>query len=161
MRSTYDLNPTGFLIRPYDSEQTIPTVEELVGVSEVHYSVVGEEAKNRLAELLKWLNYVSQSISVEEESRGLGEPRMLLEPNFHSATVVPDPPDCEVSNVLPTRAERLRYRLLPRNQLKIAYGCAGQWDEGDCTTQPQSLGRLKVDSPLEVSRQPGLLPCLT
>jgi hypothetical protein len=138
----------------------MPTVEELVGVSEVHYSVVGEDAKNQLAELLKWLNYVAQPISVEEESRGLREPHVLLEsiPNFHSVTVVPDPPDCEVSNVLPTRAERLRSRLPPRNQWKIAYGCAEQWDEGDFTTH---FRRPKVDSPSEVSRQPGLLPCLT
>lgn len=148
------------MIRPYDSEQAIPTVEELVGVSKVHHSVVGEEAKNQLAELLKWLNCVAQPISVEESR---GESWVLLEsiPNSDFVTVVPDPPDCEVSNVLPTRAERLRSRLPLRNQLKIAYGRAGRCDEGDCTTQSQSLGRSKVDGLSEVYRQTGLLPCLT
>lgn len=149
------------MIRPYDSEQAIPTVEELVGVSKVHHSVVGEEAKNQLAELLKWLNCVAQPISVEEESRGESWVPLEFIPNFDFVIVVPDPPDCEVSNVLPTRAERLRSRLPLRNQLKIACGRAGQCDEGDCTTQSQSLGRSKVDGLSEVYRQTGLLPCLT
>lgn len=150
----------GFFIRPYDTEQAIPTVEELVGVPDVHYSVDGEEAKSQLAELLKWLNSLIQPIVVEEECRGKFQ-AFLKFTNVDFVTVIPDPLDCELSNVLPTRAERLSSRLLPRSQLKRTYSRAGQWDEDDCSAQSQSLGQSKADSPSEVSRQRGLLPCLT
>jgi hypothetical protein len=154
------------LNRPYDSEQAIPTVEELVGVSELHYflaniSLDGDDAKSQLVELLSGLDSLTQPVSIEEES-----PRKLQAvsrslANFDFATVVPNPPDYELSNVLPTRAERLRSRLLPRTQLDRAYEHAGQWDGGGCTAQSQSLGRSKADSPSEVFREPGLLLCLT
>lgn len=150
------MNLTGSFIRPYDTEQAIPTVEELVGVSDVHYSVNGEEAKSQLEELLKWLNSLTQPI--EEECRGKFQAFLKF---THVDFIIPDPLDCELSNVLPTRAERLSTRLLPRSQLKRTYSRAGQCDEDDCGVQSQSLGQSKVDSPSEVSRQRGLLPCLT
>jgi hypothetical protein len=151
------------LSRPYDSEQAIPTVEELVGVPELHnflanISVDGVEAKSQLAELLKWLDPLTQPVSIEEESQG--KLKAFLRPLANS-DFVPNPPDCELSSVLPTRAERLRSRLLPRTQLERTYEHARQWDGRGCIAQSQSLGRSKVDSPSEVSRRPGLLPCLT
>jgi hypothetical protein len=68
----------------------------------------------------------------------------------------PSPSDCEPSNVLPTREERLRSRLR-RTQLKRTYDHAGLWDGDGCTVQSQSPGRSKVDRPSEVSWQPCLL----
>ena len=153
-----DLNSTGFWSRPYDSEQVIPTVEELVGVSELNIFVDGEEAGSRLAELFNWLGFLTDPISIEEESRGKLQASLKSLTDFDFVTMVPNPQDCELSNVLPTRAERLRSRLLPRTQLKRTYDHAGQWDGGGCTAQLQNPERSKVDSPSEVySRQPGLL----
>src|SRR6267154_1772181 len=72
-RLRVDSNLTGVLSRPYGSEQAIPTVEELVGDSELPFSLanisVGGEAKNQLADFLKWLDSMTQPVSIEEESQ--------------------------------------------------------------------------------------------
>lgn len=155
------LNLTGFLSRPYGSERAIPTVEELVGDSEFPFSLAsilvgGEEAKSQLNEVLKWLDSLIQPVSIEEESQR--ELQMFLKSitDIDSITVNPSPPDCEFSNVLLTREERLRSRLR-RTQLKRTYDHAGLWDGDGCAVLSQSPGRSKVDSPSEVSWQPCLL----
>ncbi len=131
-------------------------MEELVGVSEFPFTIAnisigGEEAESQLAEFLKWLDPLTQPVSIEEESQG--ELQTFLNPlaEIDFVTVDPSPLDCELSNALPTREESLRSRLL-RTQLKRSYGHAGLWDhEGGCTPQSHSPGRLKVDGPSEVS----------
>jgi hypothetical protein len=155
-----DLNLTGFLSRPYGSEQAVPTVEELIGDPELPFSLanisVGGEAKRQLAELLKWLDSLTQPVSIEEESQR--KPQVFLKSltDIDFVTADPSPSDCEPSNVLPTREERLRSRLR-RTQLKRTYDHAGLWDGDGCTVQSQSPGRSKVNSPSEVSWQPCLL----
>ena len=155
-----DLNLTGFLSRPYGSEQAVPTVDELVGDSELSFSLanisVGGEAKSQLAELLKWLDSLTQPVSIEEEIQR--KPQVVLKSltDINFITVDPSPSDCQLSNALPTREERLRSRMR-RTQLKRTYDYAGLWDGDDCTVLSQSAGRSIVDSPSEVSWQPCLL----
>ncbi|KAF8499225.1 hypothetical protein F5888DRAFT_1688664 [Russula emetica] len=138
--------------RPYGSEQAVPTVEELVGDSELSFSLanisVGGEAKSQLAELLKWLGSLTQPVSIEEETQRKLQVFLKSLTDIDSVTVDPSPSDCELSNVLPTREERLR-SMLRRTQLKRTYDHAGLWDGDGCTVQSQSPGRSKVDSPLE------------
>jgi hypothetical protein len=159
-----DLNLTGFLSRPYGSEQAVPTVEELVGDSELPFSLanisVGGEAKNQLAELLKWLDFLTQPVSIEEESQRKLQVFLKSLTDIEFVTVNPSPSDCELSIVLPTREERLRSRLR-RAQLKRTYDHAVLWDGDGCTVQSQSPGRSKPDSPSEVSWRPCLLRGLT
>lgn len=155
------LNLTGFLSRPYGSERAIPTVEELVGDLELPFSlanvfVAGEEAKNQLNELLNWLDSLAQSVSIEEEGQRKLQVFLKSLTDIDSITVDPSPLDCEFSNVLPTREERLRSRLR-RAQLKRTYDHTGLWDRDGCAVLLQSPGRSKVDSPSEVSWQPCLL----
>jgi hypothetical protein len=154
------------LNRPYDSELAIPTVEELVGVSEFHHflaniSVDGDGTKSQLVELLNWLDSLTHPVSIEEESPGRLQAVLTSLTNFDFLTVVPNAPDCELSNVLPTRTERLRSRLLLRTQSNRTYEHAGQWDGGGCAAQSQSPGQSKADSLSEVFREPGPLFCLT
>ena len=155
-----DLNLTGFLTRPYGSEQAVPTVEELVGDPELPFSLantsVGGEAKSQLAELLRWLDSLTQPVSIEEETRRKLQVVLKSLTDIDFVTVDPNQSDCELSNVLPTREERLRSRLR-RTQLKRTYDHAGLWDGDVCTVQSHSPGRSKLDSPSEVSWQPCLL----
>jgi hypothetical protein len=148
------------LSRPYGSEQAVPTVEELVGDSELPFSLanisVGGEAKSQLTELLRWLDSLTQPASIEEESRRKLQVFLKSLTDIGFVTVDPSQSDCELSNVLPTREERLRSRLR-RTQLKRTYDHAGLWDGDGYTVQSQSPGRSKLDCPSEVSWQPCLL----
>lgn len=110
------LNSTGSnLNRPYHSEQAIPTLEELVGVSELYnpFSVEGE-AKAQLDGLLKGLDPLTYSISIEEENQGKLQAFLKSPTNLDLVTHDLSSLDCEISNVLLTRAERHRSRLPPR-----------------------------------------------
>jgi hypothetical protein len=155
-----DLNLTGFLSRPYGSEQAVPTVEELVGDSELPFSLanisVAGKAESQLAELLKWLDSFMQPVSIEEGSQRRLQVVLMPLTDIDFDTVDPSSFECELSNVLPTREERLRSRLR-RTQLKRTHDHAGLWDGDGCTVQSQSPGRSKADSPSEVSWQPCLL----
>jgi hypothetical protein len=144
------------LSRPYGSEQAVPTVEELVGDSELPFplgniSVSGRTKNQLLAELLKWLDSLTQPISIEEENQRKLQVFLKSLTDIDFVTVDPSPSDCELSNALPTREERLRSRLR-RTQLKRTYDHAGLRDGDGCTVQSQSPGRSNVDSPSEVSR---------
>lgn len=149
-----DLDLTGFSSRPYGSEQAVPTIEELVGDSELPFSLanisVSGEARSQLAELLKWLDSLSQPVSIEEESQRKFQVLLKSLTDTDFVTVDPGPSDCELSNVLPTREERLKSRLR-RTQLKRTYDYAGLWDGDSYTVQPQNPGRSKVVGPSEVS----------
>ena len=150
--------------RPYDSEQAVPTVEELVGDSELSFSLanisVGGEVKNQLAKLLKWLDFLMQPVSLEEESQRKLQVFLKFMTRIDLVTVDPSPSDGELSNALPTREERLRSRLR-RTELKRTYDHAGLWDGDGCTVHSQSPRRSKPDSPSEVSWRPCLLRGLT
>jgi hypothetical protein len=148
-----DLNLTGLLNRPCGSEQAVPTVEELIGDSELPFPLanisVGGEARSQLAELLKWLDSLTQCVSVEEESQR--KLQVLLKSlTVDIVTVDPSLSYCELSNVLPTREERLNSRLR-RTQLKRTYDHAALWDGDSCTVESQSPGRSKLESSSEVS----------
>jgi hypothetical protein len=159
-----DLNLTGYLSRPYGSEQAVPTVEELVGDSELPFSLanisVSGEAKNQLAELLKWLDSLTQPVSIEEESQRKLQVFLKSLSDIDFVTIDPSPSNCELSNELPTREERHRSRLR-RTQLKRTYDQVGQWDGDGCTVHSQSPGRSKLGSPSEVFWRPCLLHGLT
>ena len=159
-RSRVDLNLTGFLSRPYGSEQAVPTVEELVGDSELPFSLANisfaGEAESQLAELLKWLDSFIQPVSIEEGSQRRLQVFLKSLTDIDFDTVDPSPFDCELSNVLPTREERLRSRLRG-TQLKRTHDHAGLWDGDSYTVQSHSPGRSKVDGPSEVSWQSCLL----
>lgn len=148
------LNLTGVLSRPYGSEQAVPTVDELVGDSELPFSLanisVGVEAKSQLTELFKWLDSLTRPVSIEEESQRSLQVFLKSLTDIGFVTVDPSPSDGELLNVLSTREERLRSRLR-RTQLKRTYDHAGLWDGDGCIAQAQSPGRSKVDSPPEVS----------
>jgi len=143
------------LCRPFGSEQeVVPTVEELVGVSELPLSLAnisndGEEAKSQLAELLEWLDSLTHLDSIEE-SQGMHHVFLKSLANIDFVIVDPSSSDCELSNVLPTREERLRSRLT-RTQLKRTYDHAELWDGDGCTIQSQNRGRSRVDGSSEVS----------
>jgi hypothetical protein len=155
-----DLNLTGFLSRPYGSEHAVPTVEELVGDSELPFSLanisVGGEVKNQLAELLKWLDSLTQPVFIEEESQRRLQVFLKSLTDIYFVTVDSSPSDCEPSNVLPTREERRRSRLR-RTQLKRTYDHAGLWDGDGCAVQSHSPGRSKLGSRSEVPWRPCLL----
>lgn len=159
-RSAFGFESNRGLSRPYGSEQAVPTAEELVGDSELPFSLanisVGGEAKNQLAELLKWLDSLTQPVSIEEESQRKLQVFLKSLTTIDFVTVDPSPSDCEPSNVLPTREERLRSRLR-RTQLKRTYDHAGLWDGDGCAVQSHSPGRSKFDSLSEVSWRPYLL----
>ena len=144
-----DLNLTGFLSRPYGSEQAVPTVEELVGDSELPFSLADISVGGEVAGLLKRLDSLTQPVSIEEESQ---RRLQVFLKSLTDIDLVTDPSssDCGFSNVLPTREERLRSRLR-RTQLKRTYDLAGLWDGDGCFIQSQSLGRSKADSHSEVS----------
>ena len=149
-----DLNLTGFLSRPYDSEKAVPTLEELIGDSALSFLLanifVDRQDKSQLAELLKWLDSLAQSVSIEEENQR--KLQVFLKPltDIDFVTVDPSLSDCELSNVLSTREEKLGSKLR-RTQLKRTYDHAGLWDGDGCTVQLQSPGRSNIDSPSEVS----------
>lgn len=153
-RSCVGLNLAGFLSRPYGSEQAVPTVEELVGDSELPFSLanisVAGEAGSQLAELLKWLDSFIQPVSIEEGRQRRLQVFLKSLTDIDFDTVDPSPFDCELSNVLPTREDMLRSRSR-RTQLKRTHDNAGLWDGDGYTVQSQSPGRSKVDSPSEVS----------
>lgn len=149
--------------RPYGSEQAVPTVEELVGDSELPFSLVnisagGDEAKSQLDELLEWLDSLTQPVSIEEESQRKLQVFLKSLTDINFVAVDPSPSDCELSNVLPTREERIRSRLR-RTQLKRTYDHAGLWDRdgNGCTVLSRNPGRSNVDRTSEVSWYPCLL----
>jgi hypothetical protein len=144
------------LCRPYSSEQEIPTLEELVGVSEHHFlamgCVDGEEASVELGGLLKSLDPPTHGISMEEEDWGRLQVYLesLANPDFVIDHL--SPLHCGISDVLLTRAERHRSRMLPRSRLELEtnYNHAGQRDGGSRAAQLQVPERPKVDNPSEV-----------
>ncbi len=155
-RPTCGFELTGFLSRPYRSEQAVPTVEELVGDSELPFSLsnisVGGEAKSQLAERFKWLDFLTQPVSIEHESQRKLQVYLRSLTDIDFVTVDPGPSDWELSNVLPTREERIT-STLRRTQLKRTYDHAGLCEGDGCTVQPQSPRRSKVDNTSEVSWQ--------
>ena len=140
--------------RPYNSEQEIPTLEELVGVSELHIlpisCVDGEDARAELGALLKSLDPLTHAISIEEE----GQRILQVYPNSPAdLKFVVDrlsPLDGGISNVLLTRAERHRSGMLPRSLPEADSGHPGPWNGGHCAAQSQDAERLNVNHPLEV-----------
>ena len=93
---------------------------------------------------------MTQPVSIEDESRRNLQVFLKFLTDIDFVTVDPGPSDCELSNVLLTREERLR-STLRRAQLKRTYDHAGLWDGDGCTVPSQSPGRSKVDNPSEVS----------
>jgi len=93
-----DLNLTGVLSRPYGSEQAVPTVEELVGDSELPFSLanisVAGEAESQLAELHKWLDSFMQPVSIEEGSQRWLQVFLKSLTDIDFDAVDPGPFDC-------------------------------------------------------------------
>ena len=144
------------LCRPYSSEQEIPTLEELVGVSEHHFLVMncvdGEEARVELGGLLKSLDPPTHAIPMEEENWGRLQVYLESPANLDFVIDHLSPLHCGISGVLLTRAERHRSRMLPisRLELETNYNHAGRQDGGSRTAQLQVPARPKVDNPSEV-----------
>jgi hypothetical protein len=159
------LNSTSLnLRRPFNSEQAIPTLEELAGVSELNYFdenvyIDVEDARAQVVGLLEWLDPLKHSVSIEE-NQGRLQALLRSPANLDLVTNDLSPLDSGISNVLLTRAERHRFRLLRQTSLGRDYDHAEQWIKGDHTTEPQSIER-STDGNSEVSRLAFLLPSLT
>lgn len=142
--------------RPYNSEQEIPTLEELVGVSELHFLAItcidGEDSETRaeLGGLLKSLDPLLHAISVEEEDQRKLQAYLKSPPNLDFVTDHLSPLRCEISNVLLTRAERHKSRMMSGSHLETDYDHALQCDRGSRAIQSQGSERPKADDPSEV-----------
>lgn len=135
--------------RPYNSEQEIPTLEELIGVSEFHTLTIscvdGEEARAELSALLKSLDPLAHPVSVEEEDQRKLQGYLKSPANLHF--VIDHLSPLDVSNVLLTRVERHMSGMSPGSRLETGYGHAGRWNGGDCAVHSQGGERLDVDHP--------------
>lgn len=133
------------LSRPYNSEQEIPTLEELVGVSEPQFLAITcidrEETRAELGGLLKSLDPLVHAISIEEEDQRKIQAYLESPPNLDFITEHLSPLDYRISNVLLTRAERHRPRMMPGPHLETDY---------DHTLQSQGSEQPKADDPSEV-----------
>jgi hypothetical protein len=146
--------------RPYNSEQEIPTLEELVGVSELNCLAIscvqGDEASTELGGLLKSLDPLTHAIAIEEENERMIR-AYLKSPRTRNLDLVTDyfsPLDCGISNVLLSRAERHRCTTLPRSPLETDNDHVVQWGGDGRTTQSQGPEQPEVDNPSEVSPLP-------
>jgi len=139
--------------RPYNSEQEIPTLEELVGASELHLLAItcidGEETRAELGGLLKSLDTLVHAISIEEEDQRKLQAYLKSPPNLECVTDHLSPLDCGFSNVLLTRVERHRSRMMSGSHLETDH--ASQWDGASRDIQLQGSERPKADpGPSEV-----------
>jgi hypothetical protein len=153
------------LDRPYSSEQATPTLEELVGVSELRYFLTNlygdlEESKAQLAELFNQLDPLAHPISIEEENQRMLQAISSTPPKLDSVAVDLGSLDNGNTNVLLTRAERHRSRSL-RGPLLEGLSGAGRPDDGGYTTQPQTSEQLIADRPSEVLTRFSILPSRT
>lgn len=143
------------LDRPYNSEQTAPTLEKLVGVSELHYSLLNiygdpEENKAQLTELFNQLDPLTHPISIGEENQRMLQAISIAPPKLNPVAVDLGSFDNVDSNVLLTRAERHRSRSLREPRLERVSGRAGRPDGGGYAAESQSSGRSNIDRPSEV-----------
>jgi hypothetical protein len=140
--------------RPYNSEQAIPTLGELVGVSDVHTLTIscvdGEEARAELGALLKSLDPLTHAISIEEEEQRKLQTYLKSPANLHFVIDHLSPLDGGISNVLPTRAERHESGMLPGSRSETDYGHAGRLNGDDCAAQSQGPEHLNPGHPSEV-----------
>jgi hypothetical protein len=141
--------------RPYNSEQEIPTLGELVGVSDVHILTIscvdGEEARAKLGALLKSLDPLTHAISIKEEEQRKLQTYLKSPANLHFVTDHLSPLDGEISNVLPTRAERHESGMLLGSCSETDYSHAGRLANGDdCAAQSQGPEHLNPGHPSEV-----------
>lgn len=128
--------------RPYSSEQAIPTLEELVGVSDFnHFRTNGcsdaEEEKTLLTEVLNLSHRLTLPISIEEEDQRRANVILCATAESDSSTIDASM-DGSDSNVLLTRAERCQSRSLRKPHVELDRGCTGQWDVGSCNTVTQA-----------------------
>ena len=131
--------------RPYNSEQEIPTLEELVEVSEPQFLAItctdGEESRAELGGLLKSLDPLVHAISIEEEDQRKLQAYLKSPPNLNFVTDHLSPLGCGISNVLLSRAERHRSRMMSGSHLETNY---------DHALQSQGSEQPKADDPSEV-----------
>lgn len=126
--------------RPYSSEQAIPTLEELVGVSDFYHFLTNscfdaEEDKSLLTEPLNMPLPLTRPISIEEENQRGMKVILCAAAESDSPAVDHASMDGSGSNVLLTRAERRQSRSLRRPHLERDRGRTGQWDVSTCNTQ--------------------------
>ncbi|KAH9082274.1 hypothetical protein EDB83DRAFT_630539 [Lactarius deliciosus] len=117
--------------RPYSSEQPIPTLEGLVGVSDLYKFLANacsdvEEDKRLLADLLDMSRPPTRPISIEDENQRGIEVIISATAELDSSTLGPASIDGFDSNVLLTRAERCQSRSLHKPHLERDRGYAGQ-----------------------------------
>ncbi|KAI0249531.1 hypothetical protein BJV78DRAFT_1226853 [Lactifluus subvellereus] len=132
---------------PYSSEQTAPALEELVGVSELHYfrsNIYGdlEESKAQLAELFNQLDPLTHPISIGEENQRMLQASSIAPPKLNSVAV-------DLGSFDNVDSNRHRSRSLRGPRLERVSGRAGRPDGGGCTAQSQSSGQSNVGRPLE------------
>lgn len=141
------------LSRPYNSEQEIPALEELVGVSEPHLLAItcidGEETRDLLGRLLKSLDTLVHDISIEEEDQRKLQAYLKSPPNLDFVTDHLNPLDCRFSNVLLTRVERHQSRMMSGSHLETETDHALRWDGASRDIQSQGSERPKADDPSE------------
>jgi hypothetical protein len=150
--------------RPYNSEQEIPTLEELVGVSEPHLLAItcidGEETRDELGGLLKSLDTLVHAISIEEEDQRKLQAYLKSPPNLEFVTDHLNPLDCGFSNVLLTRVERRQSRMMMSgSHLETETDHALQWEGASRDIQSQGSERPKADDPSESEVLPLLFFC--
>lgn len=126
--------------RPYSSGQAIPTLEELVRVSDFDQFLASaysdtEEDKNSLTDLLNTSHRLTRPISIENENQKGIEALISATAESDFSTIDPASIDGFDSSVLLTRAERSQSRSLSRLHLERDPGYTGRWDGSRCDTQ--------------------------
>ncbi|KAH9056954.1 hypothetical protein EDB87DRAFT_1686669 [Lactarius vividus] len=126
-------------LTPYSSEQPIPTLEGLVGVSDLYKFLANacsdaEEDKRLLADLLDMSRPPTRPISIEDENQRGIEVIISAAAELDSSTIGPALIDSFDSNVLLTRAERCQSRSLHKPHLERDCGYT-QWEVGSFNPQ--------------------------
>jgi hypothetical protein len=122
--------------RPYSSEQAIPTLEELVGVSDFdHFLVNACSDAEADKSLLTALHQPTRPISIEDENQRGIKVIISATAESDSSTIDPASIDGSDSNVLLTRAERCQSRSLRRPHLERDQAYTGRWDASTCNAQ--------------------------
>ncbi|KAI9454891.1 hypothetical protein BJY52DRAFT_699722 [Lactarius psammicola] len=138
--------------RPYSSEQATPTLEELVGVTDL-YKLFGnacsdaEEDKNMLTDLLNMAHPLTRPISIEDENERGIEVITSATAKSDISTICLASVDSSDSNVLLTRAERCQSRSLRRPHLERDRGYTGRWDVSRCNTRSHISEKVIVGGP--------------
>ena len=141
--------------RPYSSEQAIPTLEELVGVSDFDYFLANscfntEEDKSLPTDLLNVLRPLTLPASIEEENQRGMKVILCAAAESYPSTINHDSMDGSDTNVLLTRAERRQSMSRRKPHLERDLRHTVQCDASTCSTQSHISENVTVSGLSEV-----------